>query len=272
MKTRGHIYYRMGFIYVSYLICQVCRLLMDSTRIFVADPKLEMGIYRWLKVLNSIATRSKWILVYYFVIIVRDLKLRLAVEDPREFGPKLRRQRMFNNSILAIFIVCQMLIFTLHVLQYLVFSKDDKETEQVFRGIQYTALSIKIIPQVIEFIMAFILMDIVRFYIRKKWEKERAANHDSVESEDNSSSCFMKLPKNPRQRKVIIIVIALVTCHVLQTLLDFYSPIKYILEEFINNDIIKPTIMDLAIYFLNEIFDFITSLALLYIGYRLTIK
>jgi hypothetical protein len=262
----------MGFIYVSYLICQVFRLLMDSTRIFVKDVKLEKGILNWLKVLSSIANRSKWIFVYYFVIIVRDLKLRLAVEDPREFGPKLKRQRMFNNSILAIFIVCQMLIFTLHVLQYLVFSEDDKETEHVLRGIQYSGLVIKIISQAIDFIMAFILMDIVRFYIRKKWEKERVANHESVESEDNGSSCFMKLPKNPRQRKVIIIVIALITCDVLQTLLDFYSPIKFILEEIMQNDIINPTITDLVIYFLKEIFDFITSLALLYIGYRLTTK
>ena len=30
--------------------------------------------------------------------------------------------------------------------------------------------------------------------------------------------------------------------------------------------------MDLVIYLLKEIFDFTTSLALLYIGYRLTIK
>lgn len=43
--------------------------------------------------------------MYYFVIIVRDIKLRLAVEDPREFGRKIKRQRVFNNSILAIFIV-----------------------------------------------------------------------------------------------------------------------------------------------------------------------
>jgi hypothetical protein len=41
VKTRGNVYYRMGFIYVSYLICQVFRLLMDSTRIFVKDVKLE---------------------------------------------------------------------------------------------------------------------------------------------------------------------------------------------------------------------------------------
>ena len=44
--------------------------------------------------------------MYYFVIIVRDIKLRLAVEDPREFGKIIKRQRIFNNSILAIFIVC----------------------------------------------------------------------------------------------------------------------------------------------------------------------
>jgi len=80
--------------------------------------------------------------------------------------------------------------------------------------------------------MAFILMDIVRFYIRKKYEKERAEEGlDISASEDNRTWFFMKLPKNPRQRKVIIIVIILITCNVLQTLLDFYSPIKYILEE-----------------------------------------
>ena len=62
--------------------------------------------------------------MYYFVIIVRDLKLRLAVEDPREFGPKLRRQRMFNNSILVIFIICQMLIVTFHILDDQVLSED----------------------------------------------------------------------------------------------------------------------------------------------------
>lgn len=75
--------------------------------------------------------------------------------------------------------------------------------------------------------MAFILMDIVRFYIRKKYEKERAEEDlDISASEDITTWRFMKLPKNPRQRKVIIIVIILITCDVLQTLLDFYSPIK----------------------------------------------
>ena len=66
--------------------------------------------------------------MYYFVIIVRDIKLRLAIEDPREFGPKLRRQRVFNNSILVVLIVCQMLICAIHVLEYLVISEYDKKT------------------------------------------------------------------------------------------------------------------------------------------------
>ena len=71
--------------------------------------------------------------------------------------------------------------------------------------------------------MAFILMDIVRFYIKKKYEKERAEEGlDISASEDIKTWCLMKLPKNPRQRKVIIIVIILITCDVLQTLLDFY--------------------------------------------------
>ena len=54
------------------------------------------------------------IFVYLFVIIVRDIKLRRAVEDLREFGQKLRRQRVFSNSIHAILIVCEMLIIILH--------------------------------------------------------------------------------------------------------------------------------------------------------------
>ena len=128
-------YYRMTFIYVGYLICQVSRILLDSTRIFVTDEKVQYGIIRWFKVLNSLATRSKYIFVYYFVIIVRDIKLRLAIEDPREFGPKLKSQRVFNNSILVVFFVCQMLICTIHVLEYLVISEYDRKTGQVFSAI-----------------------------------------------------------------------------------------------------------------------------------------
>ena len=75
----------MGFIYVSYLICQVTRLLLDSTRVFAKDENVEVvkDMTNYLKVLFSFATRFKWIFVYYFVIIVRDLKLKLAIEDPK---------------------------------------------------------------------------------------------------------------------------------------------------------------------------------------------
>lgn len=196
VKTRGDIYYRMGFIYAGYLICQVSRLLLDSRRVLAKDGDFSRAMINWLKVLNSFATRFKWFFVYYFVIIVRDIKLRLAIEDPKEFGPKIRRQRVFNNSILVIFIIFQTLIIIIHVLQYLVLQK-------VSKVIEYSEVLIKIIALVIEFIMAFILMDIVRFYIRKKHEKERAEEGlDVSASEDNRTWCFMKLPKNPRQKKL----------------------------------------------------------------------
>ena len=106
----------MGFIYAGYLICQVSRLLLDSRRVLAKDGDFPRAMINWLKVLNSFATRFKWFFVYFFVIIVKDIKLRLAVEDPKEFGPKIRRQRVFNKTILAIFIICQMLIFALNVL------------------------------------------------------------------------------------------------------------------------------------------------------------
>lgn len=109
----------MGFIYAGYLICQVSRLVLDSRRVLAKDRDYPRAMINWLKVLNSFSTRFKWFFVYYFVIIVRDIKLRLAVEDPKEFGPKIRRQRMFNNSILVIFFICQTLIILIHVLKYL---------------------------------------------------------------------------------------------------------------------------------------------------------
>jgi hypothetical protein len=106
VKTKGKIYFRMGLIYYGYLIALVSRLVLDINREFNKDGKNAIAIIRSFYVLNIIATKVQWICVYYFVVIVRDIKLRLAVEDPREFGRKIKRQRVFNNSILAIFIVC----------------------------------------------------------------------------------------------------------------------------------------------------------------------
>jgi hypothetical protein len=41
------------------------------------NSPLELNIYRSLKIINTVATRTKWIFVYYFVIMVRNLKIRL---------------------------------------------------------------------------------------------------------------------------------------------------------------------------------------------------
>jgi hypothetical protein len=118
-RTKCRIYYRMAFIFVAYFLCFFIRLLIDCNRTFVTDPKVESVIYRWLRVINSFATRSKWIFLYYFVIIVRDIKIRISIDDPRELGQRLKKHRRINNSILAIFIACQIFILVLHVILYL---------------------------------------------------------------------------------------------------------------------------------------------------------
>ena len=117
----------MGFIYAGYLISQTCVVLMDATRLTIKDEILELKVYKSLKVVNTLASSLKWIFIYYFVIIVRDLKLRLVIEDPREYETKSKRQRIFNNIIFAIFIVSQILLFGLSVLEYLVFP-ENRET------------------------------------------------------------------------------------------------------------------------------------------------
>ena len=115
-------------------------------------------------------------------------------------------------------------------------------------------------------------MDIVVFYIRKKWEKERAESYYIVESEENRSRRIMRLPKNRRQRRLIIIMIFLIIRHVLQTLLDFYTPLKLIFVKKYEYDLVfNANTTDMIINIIKEIFDSTTNLLLLYVGYRLTI-
>jgi hypothetical protein len=46
-----------------------------------ANTPLELNIYLSLKIINNVASRTKWIFVYYFVIMVRNLKIKLQAED-----------------------------------------------------------------------------------------------------------------------------------------------------------------------------------------------
>ena len=82
----------------------------------------------------------------------------------------------------------------------------------------------------------------------------------------------MRLPKNRRQRRLIIMMIFLIIRHVLQTLLDFYTPLKLIfVKNYDYDQVFKANTTDMIIYIIKEIFDSTTNLALLYVGYRLTI-
>ena len=70
------------------------------------DEKLELEILRWLRFGNSIANRVKWIVSYYFIIVVRDIKIRLASEDYQEFEKNLRKHKRIHVVLFVIFIVC----------------------------------------------------------------------------------------------------------------------------------------------------------------------
>ena len=54
------------------------------------------------------------------MIIARDLKLRLTIEDPKEFAVKIKRQRFFNNTILAIFILGKIVVVGIQAMRYFV--------------------------------------------------------------------------------------------------------------------------------------------------------
>ena len=101
------------------------------------------------------------------MIIVRDLKLTLEIEDPRDYPIRLKRQRIFNNTIFAIFIACQILIFGFHFLEYIILPSINK-TDALFDGLQYAKISVKCVSEIIDVIMAFYLYSIVKFYIQKK--------------------------------------------------------------------------------------------------------
>jgi hypothetical protein len=60
---------------------------MDGNRMIGStNSPLELDIYRSLKIMNTVASRGKWIFVYYFVMMVRTLKLKLQAEDLHTLG------------------------------------------------------------------------------------------------------------------------------------------------------------------------------------------
>ena len=104
---------------------------MDLNRLLVKDPDVKLEIFRWLRVANSVATRFKWIFIYYFVIMVRNLKVRLEASDPRDLNKKLRRYSIENAITFSIFIICQIGIVTINILEYLSIVKK-KENERLY--------------------------------------------------------------------------------------------------------------------------------------------
>ncbi len=91
-KTRRRFYYRMGYIYIAYLASFTLRFMMDANRLFVEET-LQNKIHPYLKVLNVIAIRTKSIFFLYFIIIVREMKLKLSADNPNDFSMKWKKYK-----------------------------------------------------------------------------------------------------------------------------------------------------------------------------------
>ena len=63
------------------------------------------------------------------------------------------------------------MVITIQIVEYLVLTDSDKE-RKAFLQLQSAKIGLKAFTQIIDFLMAFILLDIIVFYINKKWEKE----------------------------------------------------------------------------------------------------
>ena len=93
---------------------------MDCNRIMAGtNYALELNIYLSLKIMNTVASRARWIFVYYFVIMVRNLKIKLQAEDHQTLGRRLAYQRKKNYTMLIIFVLCQTIIVVLNIIYYL---------------------------------------------------------------------------------------------------------------------------------------------------------
>ena len=136
----------MGFIFYGFLILFTIRVLMDCNRLFVQDDNTVKEIYRWLKVGNAMTNRIISIFIYYFVIIVRDLKLRISADNPNDLSRGLRRQRLFHNIMFVFFIVSQVIIISLQIYEYIV-DRNIELNPPVFRFVQYTKVTFEGITQ-----------------------------------------------------------------------------------------------------------------------------
>lgn len=127
VRTKCHLFYRMAFIFSACLLSFTMKFSMDFNRLFVDDDEFGISIKNWLKIGNSIASRVKWILIYYFVIIVREIKIKIAAKDPEEYAKTLRRHKIVHIAIFTLFIVSQLSLFSVHLVEniYLVRIKSD---------------------------------------------------------------------------------------------------------------------------------------------------
>jgi len=115
--------------------------------------------------------RMKWIFVYQFVMIVRDIKIRLQAEDFSHLNIRLKWQKKFNTIMLSFYAFCQISIVSINIIDFLDIIRADKGSI-IKRGMQYTKIGLNFVVIIIDITIGIVLLELIRFYLKKKWQKE----------------------------------------------------------------------------------------------------
>ena len=81
----------------------------------------------------------------------------------------------------------------------------------------------------------------------------------------------MKLPRNPHQRSLTILIFTLVVFDLVDTISEVYGPIKTLINGNFDNPS-ERSLLDIIFYILRTIIDGALSLVFLYMGYKLAMK
>jgi hypothetical protein len=91
-KTKMKVYFRMSVIIGAYMTLFLTRFLLDIVRITILDENYSDYYMKYLRIINSFASRIKWIGLYYFIVWVRRIQIKLKAQDFTDMAKKLKTE------------------------------------------------------------------------------------------------------------------------------------------------------------------------------------
>ena len=101
---------------------------------------------------------------------------------------------------------------------------------------------------------------------------ESAGGSGGQQQGRSKTTWCLKLPNNRRQRKNSYIILIVVSLDIIDSLMEFYEPMKSFFTQIVMHGLSEPSLSDLIMYNIRGIFDIILSLTILYIGQMLSQK